>query len=346
MTTHLSEVSDPAAQAIFHELLGDLHLLHGDIEAGVTHFSQAGELWETRREWLAGSRAKLRVAGGYLLLQDPVAAAAAARQAQSSLAKGLPLAPEDREAAYRLFYWFDVIYNPLVRWEGLPEADVADLARLAEQTRQPVLEARGLHIYRLWCTAKGMPRSAEAREQGRALAIKAYWLWKACARLDRADDEISFSGHLLNGRYSQRAAARYARRRSRTTPMVNPDQIQLVRSKGMRWWLGASEAQRVDWLSRMLPRYLDATNCPAPALMPGSRAWRWVEDILSVGVLGSESRRLATNDQPPACHFLNGPEWQALSGRRPHPWAEPAAARLIQGYAVALAHEMIEERVA
>jgi hypothetical protein len=346
VATYLSQATDQVERALFLEVAGDLYLLQGDIQAAITHLSRAGELWEAGEEWLAASRSRLRVAGANLLLQDPATAAEAARQAQSLLARGLPLAPEDREAAYWLFYWFDVIYNPMVRWEGLPEADVAALAHLAEQTHQPILEARGLHVYRMWCTAEGIPRSVADREQGRALAIKAYWLWRACNRPDRADDEISFSGHLLNGRYSRRAAARYAWRRSQTTPVVSCDQIRLVRSEGMRWWLKATEAQRVGWLSRMLPRYLGVSNCDAPALKSGSRAWNWVEDIIRVGVLGSESRRPTVNCHPSAGHLLNGPEWQALSGLRPRPWAEPAAVRLIERSVAELARELDESSVA
>jgi hypothetical protein len=346
VTTYLSRATDQVEHALFLEVAADLHLLQGDTEAALAHLSQAAERWQVRQDWLAASRSWMRMAGVSLLLQDPGTAAQVARQAQSLLARGLRLAPEDGEAAYWLFYWFDVIYNPLVRWEGLPEADVAALVRLAEQTHQPILEARALHVYRLWCTAKEIARSATDRERGRALALKAYRLWRTADRLDRADDEISFSGHLLNGRYSRRAAARYARRRSQTTPALSSDQIRLVRSEGLRWWLEATEAQRVAWLSRMLPRYLGASNAGVPALTPGSRAWDWVEDILRVGVLGHESRRPSVDNHPPAEHMLNGPEWQALVGLRPRPWAEPAVVRLVERFAAKLAHELDGSRVA
>jgi hypothetical protein len=327
-------------QALLHELLGDLHLLQGIYESGLAHFGHASERWAALAQWLAASRTQLRVAGGWLLLQNWEAAAKAARQARSLLQEAMPLREEDRQAVDRLFYWFDLVYNPLVRWEGLPETEAAALARLAADVADPIVQARALHIYRLWCTAEKATRTERARDLGRSLAVQAYRFWRAGGRLDRADDEINFTGRLLNGRYSSRAGGRYARRRSSSTPVVSPDQVRLVSSEGMRWWLGATETQRVAWLSRMLPRYLGASNCVSAQLATGSRAWHWVNDILNVAILGNEQRRLALHDQPPGGHILNGPEWQALSGRRPRPWAEGGTMRLIQAILTEVAHEV------
>jgi hypothetical protein len=343
--TCLSEAVAGAEQALLHELSGDLALQQGNAEAGLAHFRQAAELWQAEGDGLAGSRAWLRVAGAYLLKQEPAAAAETARRAQALLAQGLSLAaPDGRGSAARLFHWLDVVYNPLVRWPELPEEDVAGLARLAQQTGQPDLAARGVHIHRLWCTTKAAPRSTEARERGRTLAVQACRLWRAGGRPDRADDEIAFAGYELTGRYSRRTAARYARRRSRSTPALDAGQVQAVRGEGMRWWLGASEEQRVGWLSRMLPRYLGAAN--APALPRGSRAWRWVEDILEVGIQGGQRRRLGASGPLPEGNGLNGPEWQALSGRQAYPWAGQPVARLISSYLLALEREVDESRVA
>jgi hypothetical protein len=344
VNTCLSEVVAGAEQALLHELGGDLALLRGDVEAGLAHFRQAAELWQAEGDGLAASRAWLRSAGAYLLKHEPAAAAETARSAQALLARGLPLDPDDRGAAARLFHWFDVVYNPLVRWPELPEKDVAGLARLAQQAGQPDLAARGIHIHRLWCTTKGAPRSPEARERGRTLAVQACRLWRAGGRPDRADDEIAFAGYELTGRYSRRAAARYARRRSRSTPALDAGQVQTVRGEGMRWWLGAAEKQRVGWLSRMLPRYLGAAN--APALPRGSRAWRWVEDILEVGIQGGQRRRLDAGGPLPEGNGLNGPEWQALSGRQVYPWAGQTATRLILSYLLVLEREVDESHVA
>lgn len=332
VTTYLSQSAPGAEQAILYELLGDLYLLKKNFEEGLTYFDQAASLWETAEDWLAASRARLRVAGAHLLCQEPAPAAEAARWAQSLLAEGMPIASDDVETARWLFYWFDMIYNALVRWEQLSEEDVASLARLARRTNDPLLEARGLHIYRLWCTAEGVSRPAYVRQQGRELAVQACKLWRACGRMDRADDEISWSGFLLDRRYSQRVAARFARRLSRTTPVVSQDQIQLVKSEGIRWWLGVTEADRVSWLSQMLPRYLGASNCPAPTLSPDSQNWRWVDDILNVGMLGDAGRRLALGSGPLPGHILNGPEWRVLSGQKAVPLVGRTLIQLVEHY--------------
>jgi hypothetical protein len=278
-----------------------------------------------------------------LLQQDQAEAAEAARQAQLHLAQSLPLDPADLEAARWLFYWFDMIYTPLTRWAELPEADVAALADLVRKTNQPILEARGLHIYRLWCTAN-MPRPAAARERGRALALEAYKLWRACGRMDRADDEISWTLYRLTGRYSQRTAVRFARRRSRTTPALSQTQIQLVKNEGLRWWLNASEIERVAWLSHKLPRYLGASNAPGPPLSPDSPEYAWVEDILKVGMLGQEGRRLAMINPLPAEHILNGPEWYVLSGQKALPLVGKAATQLVTHYLVMLENQLYQFR--
>jgi len=335
-----SQVADVTEQATLHELLGDLYLLQGDQATGLAHFEQATVLWESSAMWLAGSRSELRVAGVHLLEQAPVAAVEAVRRAQDLLAQAVPVAGDDLEEARWLFYWFDMIYAPLVRWPDLPEEMVAKLADLAVRTEQPLLEARGVHIYRLWCTAEGMTRPPEVQQKGRELAVRAYRLWRRCGRRGRADDEISWSGYLLNGRYSRRAAARYARRRSRSTPVVSEAQAKLAQSAAIRWWLGASEWQRMAWLGRMLPRYLGARNCVRAALSPGSRAWQWVEDILNIGMMGRESHRLARGTEPPEDHLLNGPEWRVLSGQKSLPLAGEAAAHLVRHNLEILDHEL------
>lgn len=337
--TYLPEISDQVEQAILGEILGDLHLLNGSAAAGLTWFERASLLWEKLEDGLAASQAKLRMAGAYLLQQEFAAAAEAARQAQALLRRSLPLAPGDKARADRLFYWFNMVYNPLVRWEDLSEADVASLVDLADQTHQNVLKARALSIYQLWCTTKAVPRSAEIRQRGRELACQAYWLWKSCGRADRADDEVSFTQYRTKNHYSHWFATRYARRRSQTTPRVNPSQIDLFkgRNQALYWWLGATEKQRIAWLSWMLPRYLGADNpLRLPHLPPDSRASRWVEEILNIGMLGGASRRVMMEKQPPRGHILNGPEWRVLSGQRAFPLAGNEVRRLVQHYLATL----------
>ena len=78
--------------------------------------------------------------------------------------------------------------------------------------------------------------------------------------------------------------------------------------------------------------YIDVLRAPAKALSPESRAWHWVDDILNVGMLGGEGRRLTTGPEPPAGHFLNGPEWRVLSGQKTVPLVGPEAVQLVQRY--------------
>lgn len=342
---YLPAAADRVERALLHEILGDLGLLQGDNELGLAHFEQAGQEWAALENGLASSQAHLRLAGARLLDQDWPGGAAAARQARTILAQSLPMALDDMAGAARLFYWFTMVYTPLIRWPNLPEEDVAKLAELAAQTGQPLLHARGLNIYQLWCTTREVARSAEARQHGITLAVQAFWLWRQANRADRADDEISFARYRLSHRYSRRAGARFAYRRSRTTPRADPAQRQLFKEShpAIYWWLGAAEAQRIGWLSWMLPRYLGVDDLPEhpsgkkagrlSPLRPDSRAFGWVEMILNVGMLGETGRRLAMlNRQPPAGHILNGPEWRVLSGQRVFPLVGDETAAVVRRY--------------
>ena len=250
------------------------------------------------------------------------------------------------------FYWFEMVYTPLIRWEGLPEEAVAALAELAAQTKWPGLTARAVSIYQTWCTVKTLSRPKAIRQKGRDLALQAYGLWRSIGRLDRADDEISFAQYRLANRYSRRTAARFARRRSHTTPQAEPAQLAHLKKnrKGVYWWLMATEEQRVGWLSWMLPRYLEVDNLPKhPAkknhpslsiLSSASRAYRWVEDILNIGMLGAEGRRPPVDKQPPTGHLLTGPEWRVLSGQRTWPLLTQAAREVANRYLAELESEL------
>lgn len=331
ISRHTAQMANGPELAMLSELLGELHLLKHHTTASLACFNAASEQWDASEQWLAGSRCRLRAAGVHLLAQDYEAAAAAARQAQTSLEKALPVQPCHIEEARWLFYWFEMVYSPLTRWPELPEADVDRLARLGAQTRQPILEARGLHIYRLWCTAEA-PRPPGALEKGRELALAAYRLWRGAGRLDRADDEISWTLYRLTGHYSERTAARFARRRSQTTPMLTQNQIQMIKEEGMRWWLAAVESERIAWLSRMLPRYLGAVNAAGSPLSPDSQEYRWVDEILNVAMLGNQGRWLAPLHPRPEGHILNGPEWFVLSGQKTLPLVGETAAQLVKHY--------------
>ncbi len=105
-----------------------------------------------------------------------------------------------------------------------------------------------------------------------------------------------------------------------------------MQNEGVNWWLGAGEDQRVGWLSRMLPRYLDASNSPGKVLPPESQGRQWVDDILNIGMLGREGRCFAVGSDPPAGHMLNGPEWRVLSGQKALPLVGPTAVQLVERY--------------
>lgn len=327
---YLPDVSDDIEQVILYELLGDLNLLQSNLPASLSHFEQASHLWQSLENEIARSRTKLRMAGVHLLSQNLETAAKVANQAQNILKQALPIPDTQRAVLDRLFYWFNMIYNPLIRWEGLPEADVISLVHLADQINDPIIRARGLHIHRLWCTTNAVARSQSNREKGRQLALEAYQSWQMGGRTDRADDEISLTKYLLTNAYSRRTAIRFARRRSQTTPTINSPQTNIRQNKGVSWWLAADEAQRVRWLSWMLPRYLAADNrplhpakdTPLSVLTPDSTAYKVVDNILSIGALGNEVRRVTRKIQPPSNHHLNGAEWRVLSGQKVLPIVE------------------------
>jgi len=344
LARYLKSCEDQLEQAVLYECLADLYLLNGEVEAGLTCFERSSKVWITLEECLAAGRTRLRMAGAHLLRQEYRLAAEEARQAQRYLEISIPITESNLAQGRRLFYWFEMVYAPLIRWAGLPEADLAGLARLAGKTGQPILEARGLSIYRSWATTRHVTRPRETRQQGRRLALKAWALWRACGRQDRADDEISFTKYRLTNRYSWRTAWRFARRRSRTTPKIDATQSALIDNAALRWWLRATEAQRTGSLSRMLPRYLAAgngpiqprTKIPLSPLQPGTAAYHWVDAILNISMLGEAERRFATGPERPPDHFLSGPEWRVLGGQKALPLVEPEAKGVINRYLRAL----------
>ncbi|MEM7344251.1 MAG: NB-ARC domain-containing protein [Chloroflexota bacterium] len=322
--TYLDQATTREIKAVLHELLGEIYSLQGKITQGAAQFEAASDLWKQLEDGLASSEATLRSAGLSLLAGTYERAAEQARLAQSLFEQSLPLDTDTVPQAEALFYWLEMIYMPLVRWDGLPEQDLSNLVTLANCTHRPLLQARATHLHRLWCTENEPPRDPE---KGKRLAIVAYKLWKRAGRPGRGDDEISLTQYALKKRYSRRTARRFARRRVQTTPRITIEQIRLLQNKGLRWWLTASDQQRIDWLSWMLPRYQKAHNRPIhsktgtrlPSLTEGSEAHQWVEIILNVGALGQGRRRLSAVQTPPAHHLVNSTEWQALSGQRPKP---------------------------
>ncbi len=348
---YLSTIDEPIEKVVLTELLGELNLLQKSFQEGASYFEKAYHLWQMIEDGLASSQAMLRVAGAYLLKQDVETAAEKACQAQATLAQSLPISVTDQAQAERLFYWFNMVYNPLIRWRALPEEDLVNLVQIANQTQSSSLMARSLHIHRLWCTTRAVSRSKAVRQKGRQLAVQTYSLWRASQRLDRADDEISLTKYLLTNYYSQRTAKRYAQRRAKATPQAIPKKVVSGQfNEGIHWWLEADEAQRVSWLSWMLPRYLAATNRPyhtktkhqLPPLKPNRLAYHWVENILGLSTLGIENRRPSLENQPPPDHILTDSEWRILSGQRPFPLIEDRTQALVSSYLHQINSELID----
>ncbi len=331
-----------AEQAVLAETLAELRLWRGHLEAAGQHYTLARDLWLPAGEYLAAAQAQVRRAGVWLLCGDPAAGAAAAREAQPLLRSALPLSAPVTAEIGRLFYWLDVLYDALVHWPELPEADEQQLLALAEQTGQALAVARATHIYCNWSAARERPRTPALPAQAQRLAITSFWRWRALGRFDRADDAICWTHYLLTNRYHRRATRRYARRRAKTTPRLSPEQIRLVSSAGQRWWLAASEEERVVWLTEMTPRYYGAANAGSP-LEPGSEAWQWVRDIINLSTLRLGRRRWVAGVPQPADHFLDGPAWQALSGQLAFPLVNPTARLLVEDYLQQLVDIPIKE---
>lgn len=340
LTTSNSSVNamlNEREQALSEEFLGAWHFLRGDISPGIAHFQRARTIWQGQDNLWRGLQLDLRVAGGYLLLTDLPGATTLARQVQSDLLALFPVSQNTLPQAERLFFWFNIIYTPLIRWADLPEADLQHLIAVTEESNQLALQARAIYLYRLWCTTNDIPRPPDVRQRGRTLAVQEARLWCAAGRFDRADDAVSLTNYLLTKRYSRRTARRFARRRAQSTPDITLSQTPRLNHQAEQWWFTASEAQRVAWLSWMLPRYLAARNRPRqpatgqqlPPLKPNEQAYQWVKQILSLSSLGSGGRQLA-DVQPPSRHFLNGPEWRALSGQRVLPVIDPQVQDLIE----------------
>ncbi len=318
MMTHIPTTDPTFAQPLLTEQLGTLYLLQGDLDQARTTFAQSATLWELAGNYLAQARLLLRQAAIFLLQENQPEAAALARQAQSHLNEIVPVHDAALPAARQLFYWFNMIYLVLVRWPELPQADVAALADLARRTGDEHLMARGLHVYRVWCTTIDVERSAEIRALGQTLSAEVVAAWQACGEIEKAESEALWATYAQTREMSLAAAEAYARRISKSTPWVNPNQLQVIDSPGIRWWLQTPEAERIERLSQLLLPYFKTENSPTPWLEPDSEEWVMVRDIIGIrGALEKTSRRFVLADsRPPDNHFLYIPEWRVFSGQR------------------------------
>jgi DNA-binding XRE family transcriptional regulator len=304
---HAATVEDGTARALLYEMVADLYLHLEDREAGRQAFEAAAKRWAAADEWLQCSRVQVRLAGISLVMQDWEKATGWMQQAQASLSLGLPLIADQPDVAYWLFYWFDTVYFTLAKWERLPEDDVKHLLVLSKQAEEPVLMARAYSAYVYWCTAPARIAEPEIRRRGINLAVSAFWLWRQSGRRVQAQT-IADGGDLwFHGRYSRRAAYRYARRRVATTPHISKLEARMDRHPAVKWWLLAGTQQRVEWLAVMWPRYVQDQN-----IYPLGK--EWVEQIINIGIAGSDRRRLVRVSRPPAGHILEQTQWLILNG--------------------------------
>ncbi|MEM7539429.1 MAG: NB-ARC domain-containing protein [Chloroflexota bacterium] len=337
---YMNECPDVAEQAMIAECLGDLYLFESDYEHAIQCFSLAGKRWQSLDEPLAVARTYLRIAGVHLLCEKLLLAVESAREALVQLETTVPIEEQQLWQGRWLFYWFNVVYSSLNHWHEFDEEYLICLSTLGKRSGQSLLEARAVKIHRDWATTSAIERSSKIRDKGCKLALHAYKLWKLNDQDGLADDEISFTIYSLKKRYSQKTATRFAKRCSALTPEIDSIQSVTVKSKAIRWWLNATEKQRIGWLSYMLPRYLASENRPRhkrtkkrlARLLPNSVGYRYVNDILGIGGLGKGSRRIVNRPQFPTGHFLNHTYWQALHGQRPHFFLETQTQKSVQIY--------------
>ncbi|MEM7344932.1 MAG: NB-ARC domain-containing protein [Chloroflexota bacterium] len=331
-------LSEPEGLPLFYEQLATLYLRQQEFDIALNCFDIVISLWDEMKNYLACSRMCLRQAGTHLLKQNPAKAAALAQKAQTYLEQALPLKGTDILAARQLFYWFNMVYLALVRWSDLPQDDVARLAELAEQTGDDHLAARGLHVYRVWCTVPTLERSADIRALGQALSAQVVARWQQGGELDHAASETMWATYALTGEISDEASESYARRISETTPTVTIHQLQVIDSPGIQWWLQTDPNTRIQYFAKMIPRYFKATNSTEPWFEPNSDEWSRVRDIIGIrGAFGRDSRRVVMiDDRPPEGHFLNAPEWNVFSGQKILPLIDAGSERFVNKLLMAL----------
>ena len=318
LATYIPTADPELAQPILLEQFGTLQLLQHELDTAYQTFGQAATQLKAAQSRPAQVRLLLRQAGIHLLQENLSSGAALARQAQAQLAETLPLSNVDLPAVRQLFYWFNMVYLALARWEALPQEDVSHLADLAQQINDPHIVARGLHIYRVWCTTPTVERPSKIRAKGRELSTQVVAAWQACGEPDKAKGEALWTTYALTGEISPQAAESYARRISASTPSVSLNQQQIIDSPGIRWWLQSPEEARIQRLAALLPPYFKATNSATAWLEAESEEWLMVRDVIGIqGALAKTSRRFVlTNDHLTEGHYLNRPEWSVFSGQK------------------------------
>ncbi len=315
-----NDLDNTSEQALIHDLLGDLYILNGDLSKALNHFEKSAALWTVIDQPFISHRAILRMAGLSLIISDLNATGNKLAQAQKNLSECLPISPDHLEVARWLFYWFDLIYTIFIRSNSIELlADlVIDFVNLAKETEQPLLEARGLHIYRLYLTAN---HPLKDHPKGRQAAATAAWLWWKYGEKDKALAEVMWAQEATSPRknvYNLRRK-KFARRLSHATPTLSQDQIEIIEQDQMRSWLMMREDDRITWFVEEL-------------MPPGTDNWEAVKDILSISTMGKPIRRLAQGLTRPDDSMISESIWKLLTGQRALPLVGHSVQNVVQRY--------------
>ena len=209
---------------------------------------------------------------------------------------------------------------------ALLRENVVKFVEMAQRTNQPVLEARGWHIYRVLTTTRPGQTDAE-RQKGRHYGARAAWLWWKHGQGDKASAEVLWTQEQTQARRSPRLAQNFARRLSQATPHLSQEQIELIENTRVRRWLEMNEQERIVWLVGQLPA-------------PGDKDWSIVEDILDIGTMSQQTRRIARGLSRPERHLISASLWKVLAGQRALPLVGQAAVKLVKEYRIALETEL------
>ena len=109
--------------------------------------------------------------------------------------------------------------------------------------------------------------------------------------------------------------------------MYNHQQIKLIPNNRIREWLTMNENEKIAWLVNELPP-------------PGEDDWASLDDILGIGTMGEQARRLARGLPYPGDHVVSEPLWKILTGQRPMPLVGEPAVALVKRYLTILETEL------
>ncbi len=326
---YAANVTEASERAVLAEMLADLALSQSGFEAAVALFEEAGLLWQEQGNRLSASYVSLRQAGVQLLRADPTAALIAVQQALHFLTLAdLPTAATIETWRW-VYYWFDALLSLLVRRSDCTLAIPVTLRQIAQKSGYDILIGRGWHLERLWWSAPGLARleTDRQRQDAAALSVESWRAWRRGGEREKADREVTWSRYELHGQFNRRTARRYGRRLSRLTPTLTAAQQQLLADPALRWWVKATEAQRLAWFGQMYPRYLGVAG--QRPLFPRGRVW--VKSIEAGSAWGVQARRWGAMNLPARCE-LEQAERFLFSGIKPMPLLDTSHQQVAVNY--------------